>query len=88
MNKSEFIAQLAERMAGSKAQAARHLEAVMATMTDIWVKKESLIVPGFATLDVKKRAARSGRNPSTGKAIMNLRASTKLIISVIFFKEF
>lgn len=69
MNKTEFISLLAQRMTCSKAQATRNLEAMIASMTAVLVQKERLILPGFATFGVKKRAARSGRNPSTGKTI-------------------
>ena len=29
----------------------------------------TIILPGFASISVKERAARTGRNPSTGKPI-------------------
>ena len=32
-------------------------------------KGDSIVLPGFASIAVKKRAARKGRNPSTGKPI-------------------
>jgi len=69
MNKADFIAQLALKLASSKAEAARSLEAVMAAMQDVFHQREALILPGFGTLGVKQRAARTGRNPLTGKTI-------------------
>lgn len=38
-------------------------------MTDILAKGESIVLPGFASISVKTRAARNGRNPATGKTI-------------------
>ena len=69
MNKADFIAHLADKLASSKAEAARSLEAVVAAMTEVFHQQEALVLPGFGTFGVKKRAARSGRNPSTGKAV-------------------
>ena len=69
MNKADFIAQLALKLASSKTEAARSLEAVMAAMQDVFYQREALILPGFGTLGVKQRAARAGRNPLTGKTI-------------------
>jgi len=48
-------------------------------------KGDSIVLPGFASISVKKRAARAGRNPSTGKPInipesnaISFKAGTKL----------
>ena len=35
---------------------------------------DSIVLPGFASLSVKERAARTGRNPSTGQPL-NIPAS-------------
>ena len=69
MNKTDFIANIAAKAESSKAQAAVHLDAVLATITEIFQNNDTLILPGFGTFGVKKRAARSGRNPSTGKTL-------------------
>ena len=48
-------------------------------------KENSHVLPGFASISVKKRAARAGRNTSTGKPInipesnaISFKAGTKL----------
>lgn len=38
-------------------------------MSDLLAKGESIVIPGFASLSVKTRKARNGRNPATGKSI-------------------
>ena len=56
------------------------LNAVISCLTDLLAKGDSIVLPGFASLSVKKRAARTGRNPSTGQPI-NIPAS-----NVVSFK--
>ena len=45
------------------------LNAVISCLTDLLAKGDSIILPGFASISIKERAARTGRNPSTGKAM-------------------
>lgn len=53
----------------AKNQSEVALNAVIDCLTDLLAKGDSIVLPGFASLSVKKRAARTGRNPSTGKSI-------------------
>ncbi len=69
MNKSDFIAAIAVKLDSTKAEATRNVEAVIAVMTEVFKEKDSLTLPGFGTLGTKKRAAKTGRNPGTGKTI-------------------
>jgi DNA-binding protein HU-beta len=69
MNKTELIDQIAKKAEVSKAAAGRVLDAVTAAVTASLKKKESVTLVGFGTFYVSKRAARTGRNPRTGKAI-------------------
>ncbi len=69
MKKTDFIAHIAEQLQSSKAEAARTVDVVLDTLQHVFLQHEVLALPGFATFGVKKRAARSGRNPATGKAI-------------------
>ena len=39
------------------------------SLTQLLAKGDSIVLPEFASISVKKRAARAGRNPSTGKPI-------------------
>lgn len=72
MNKQELIeAILANKEAGieSKAAAGRALDAVLDGIS-AGIKKDGLVqLIGFGTFQVKKREARTGRNPQTGETI-------------------
>lgn len=66
MNKKEFIDQLAEDAELSNAQSASVFQAVFDNLKALLVAGDSLSVPGFGSFGTKVRAARKGRNPSTG----------------------
>ena len=69
MTKAELVAQVAKK-AGLTAKAARDaVAAVFGTMTDALKRGEKVVVTGFGTFMVRKRAARKGRNPQTGAEI-------------------
>lgn len=69
MNKKEFIDALSETAGFTKKDSECALNAVIHCITDLLSRGDSLVLPGFASLSVKKRAARTGRNPATGKPL-------------------
>jgi DNA-binding protein HU-beta len=69
VNKAELIDRIAESSDISKAAASRALDATLEAITDSLKNAESVSLIGFGTFLVRDRAARSGRNPSTGAAI-------------------
>lgn len=69
MNKSELIDAVAQSADMTKAAAARALDAVTQAITDSLEKGDQVTLVGFGTFSVKKRAARTGRNPRTGEDI-------------------
>ncbi|MCI1710211.1 MAG: HU family DNA-binding protein [Chiayiivirga sp.] len=69
MNKSDFVGNVADAAEISKAEAARVIDAVIDTITKALKKGETVSLVGFGTFDVRKRAARQGRNPQTGATI-------------------
>ena len=69
MNKAELIEAVAEAADLSKADATRAVDAVTQTITDTLKKDEQVSIVGFGTFSLRKRAARSGRNPRTGETI-------------------
>ncbi|MFN3984158.1 MAG: HU family DNA-binding protein [Rhodocyclaceae bacterium] len=69
MNKSELIDQIAEKAEMSKAAAGRALDAAIGAVKDALAGKDSVTLVGFGTFYVGERAARTGRNPRTGKSI-------------------
>lgn len=74
MNKKEFIDALSETAGFTKKDAELALNAVINCMTDLLAKGDSIVLPGFASFSIKERAARTGRNPATGKPL-NIAAS-------------
>ena len=69
MNKSELIAALAEKAEFSKKDAEKALNAFVDTVSASLAKGDKVQLIGFGTFDVKKRPARTARNPRTGAEI-------------------
>ncbi|RDE24244.1 HU family DNA-binding protein [Motiliproteus coralliicola] len=69
MNKSELIDAIAASADLSKASAGRALDAALDAVTGALKDGDSVALVGFGTFSVKERAARTGRNPQTGKPI-------------------
>ncbi|MFA7096414.1 MAG: HU family DNA-binding protein [Gammaproteobacteria bacterium] len=69
MNKSELIEAVASAADISKAAAARAVDGMINAVTKALKKGEQVTLVGFGTFSVRKRAARTGRNPQTGAAI-------------------
>ena len=69
MNKQELIAQIATEAGLSKAAAAKVVDAFTDSVTAALKKGDSVTLIGFGTVTVSERAARTGRNPQTGKEL-------------------
>lgn len=69
MNKGELVTCIAEDTGMSKADAARALESTISNVTKCLKKGNPVQIVGFGTFDVRKRGARTGRNPQTGESI-------------------
>lgn len=69
MNKAELISKIAEDAGITKVQAGVALDAFMEGVTKTLKSGDKLILVGFGTFSVSKRAARKGRNPKTGETI-------------------
>ena len=69
MNKTELIAATAERAGLTKKDAERALNAAIDAITASLVAGDKVQVAGFGIFDVKKREARTGRNPHTKQTI-------------------
>lgn len=68
--KADIVDQVATNVEGvTKKQAGEAFDAVFASITKFLRKGDRVTVPGFGSFSVSKRAARTGRNPATGKAI-------------------
>jgi len=69
VNKAELIDIIAKHVDITKAAASRALDGTLSAITASLKKKQSVSLVGFGTFKVSHRAARTGRNPRTGKAI-------------------
>lgn len=69
MNKSELVDAVADATNGTKADAQASVDAVLDSITDTLKKGDKVSLTGFGTFEVRKRAARTARNPQTGEEI-------------------
>ena len=67
MNKSELVAAIASKADISKKDAEAAVKAFTETVTKELKKGGKVQLVGFGTFEVSERAARTGRNPQTGK---------------------
>ena len=69
MNKTDLIDAIAAKADISKKDAEVALKATIESIEEALKNNEKVVLVGFGTFSVKERAARTGRNPSTGKTI-------------------
>ena len=69
MNKTEFIAAVAEEAGLSKTDAAKAVKAFTDVVTEEMKKGEKVQLIGFGNFEVSKRPAREGINPATKEKI-------------------
>lgn len=67
MNKSELVSAIAAKTELSKKDAEKALKAFIDVVTEELTEGGKIQLVGFGTYDVTERAARTGRNPQTGK---------------------
>ena len=69
MNKTELIAEVANKAGLSRQDAEKALGAVVETITEAVVKGDKVQLVGFGSFETKQREARTGRNPKTKETI-------------------
>ena len=69
MNKSDLIAAIAAKTGSTKKDAEATLNAFVDVVTESLVKGDKVQLVGFGSFEVRKRAARKGRNPQTKEEI-------------------
>ena len=69
MSKKEFIEAYAKATGEAKKRAEELVNEFLLTVENSLIKGETVQFVGWGTFDVQKRAARTGRNPQTGKEI-------------------
>jgi DNA-binding protein HU-beta len=74
MNRKELVDALSAKTESTKADAERNIAALIEIITGTLKKGDSVSLVGFGSFEVRKRAARTGRNPKTG-AELKIKAS-------------
>jgi DNA-binding protein HU-beta len=69
MTKAELVAKMAEGAGITKVQAEKALATFTCAVSCALREKDKVSLVGFGTFSALKRAARTGRNPQTGKPL-------------------
>ena len=69
MNKADLIAAIAAKTGGTKKVAEASVNAFVDVVTETLKKGDKVQLVGFGSFEVRKRAARKGRNPQTKEEI-------------------
>ena len=69
MNKTELIAEIAEKAGLSKKDSEAAVKAFIDAVSESLKKGDKVQLVGFGTFEVSERPARTGRNPQTGETI-------------------
>ena len=80
MNKEDLVQEIAKKTKYSQKQVADIVSSAIETIEKTVAKGKKVTLVGFGTFDRRKRAARQGRNPQTGKT-MNIPAKTVPVFS-------
>ncbi|WP_373531558.1 HU family DNA-binding protein [Vampirovibrio sp.] len=69
MNKEELVQEVAKKTKVSQKQVDETLASIVETIVKTVSKGKKVTLIGFGTFEPRKRAARTGRNPQTGKEL-------------------
>lgn len=69
MNKDELVKEVAKKSKVSQKATADIIVATLETIEKAVAKGNKVTLVGFGTFEPRKRAARKGRNPQTGKEL-------------------
>lgn len=69
MNKAELVAAVAAKTGDTKKAAEASVDAFLSAIKESLKKGEKVQLVGFGSFEVRKRAARKGRNPQTKEEI-------------------
>lgn len=69
MTKTELIEKVAKETKLTKKDSNQAIDAIIKAISGALAKGDKVTLVGFGSFDVRKRAARKGRNPQTGKEI-------------------
>ena len=69
MNKEELVQEISKKANVTQKEATEVLSSLIDTIQKTVAKGKKVTLVGFGTFESRKRAARTGRNPQTGKEI-------------------
>jgi len=69
MNKEELVQEIAKKANVTQKEATEVLSSLIDTIQKTVAKGKKVTLVGFGTFEPRKRAARTGRNPQTGKEL-------------------
>ena len=69
MNREELVKEIAKSTKLSQKSVSEVLSATVESIQNTVKKGDKVILVGFGTFESRRRAARTGRNPQTGKEI-------------------
>ena len=69
MTKTELIDKVAKETGLTKKDSNGAIDAIVEAISGALAKDDKVTLVGFGSFEVRKREARQGRNPQTGKAI-------------------
>lgn len=69
MTKTEFVAKVAEKAELKKVNAEKAVSAFLEIVSETLKSGDKVVFTGFGSFEVTERAAKEGRNPSTGEKI-------------------
>jgi DNA-binding protein HU-beta len=69
MNKTEFIAAVAQEAGIPKSEAQKVVKAVLDVITEALTKGDKVVLTGFGSFEVRQAKARTGVNPRTKEKV-------------------
>ena len=69
MNKEELVQEVAKKTKTTQKETAEIISTTIDVISRTVAKGKKVTLVGFGTFEARKRAARTGRNPQTGKEI-------------------
>ena len=69
MNKEELVQEISKKASVTQKEASEVLSSLIDTIQKTVAKGKNVTLVGFGTFESRKRAARIGRNPQTGKEL-------------------
>lgn len=70
MNKTELITQVAVKTGLKKSHVSLAVDTLLESIQQVLQNGDNVQLIGFGTFEVRERAAREGRNPSTGESLI------------------